>query len=152
MAAVLVAHGVRGSDVDDLLQDVALSLVRRVGELRDGRSLRPWLRTVAVNAARDLLRKHKVRDKVHAPMPVGDEVPVTAEDLGLRDRLADVITLVADLPEDLAEVLIMRSVAGMSQRAAAEALGVPVTTVETRLARARRTLRLRFEQTVESRI
>ena len=49
--------------------------------------------------------------------------------------------LVRDLHPDYSEPLLMRCVHGMTYQQIADALGVPVTTVETRLARARRQLR-----------
>jgi DNA-directed RNA polymerase specialized sigma24 family protein len=52
VAAILLAHKPRETDVDDLLQVVAVSVVRKIGELRDPGALKPWLRTVAINAAR----------------------------------------------------------------------------------------------------
>src|ERR1044071_9877896 len=52
VAAVLLAHKPRETDLEDLLQDVAMTFVRTIGRLRDEAMLRPWLRTVAINAAR----------------------------------------------------------------------------------------------------
>ena len=52
VAGVLLAHKPRTIDLEDLLQDVALSMVRRIEDLRDPAALRPWLRQVAINAAR----------------------------------------------------------------------------------------------------
>jgi DNA-directed RNA polymerase specialized sigma24 family protein len=52
VAAILLAHKPRETDLDDLLQVVAVAVVRKIGELRDPEALKPWLRTVAINAAR----------------------------------------------------------------------------------------------------
>jgi RNA polymerase sigma-70 factor (ECF subfamily) len=51
----------------------------------------------------------------------------------------------ARLPEHYREPLLLRAVRGMSYRQIADTLGVPITTVETRLARARRMLRDELE-------
>ena len=51
-----------------------------------------------------------------------------------------------DLHPDYGEPLLMRCVRGMTYAQIADALGVPLTTVETRLARARRMLRERMDQ------
>src|SRR5262245_46013564 len=61
VAAVLLAHAPQRTDVDDLLQDVAVALVRGIRGLKDEKSLRPWLRTIAVNAARSAARTAAVR-------------------------------------------------------------------------------------------
>ena len=52
IAAVLAAHAPRGTDIDDLLQEVAATLVAKHHHIRDAASLRGWLRVVAINAAR----------------------------------------------------------------------------------------------------
>ena len=44
VAAILLAHKPKWADLEDLLQEVALATVRKIGELRDPGALRPWLR------------------------------------------------------------------------------------------------------------
>src|SRR5437868_11690431 len=61
VAAVLLAHKPREAELEDLLQDVAMTFVRTVSRLRDEGMLRPWLRTVAVNAARAAGRETRRR-------------------------------------------------------------------------------------------
>lgn len=46
----------RGSDLDDLFQDVFLEAHRNLHTLKDWDALRPWLATVTVRAARRMLR------------------------------------------------------------------------------------------------
>ncbi len=141
IAAVLVAHAPRQADIEDLLQEVAATLVSRCHHLRDTASLRGWLRVVAINTARMALRDTTIERRtlrqvatrsggVHgAPEPRHDET---------RETLA----LLAELPAIYAEILLLQSAQGLSQRQIAELLDVPETTVETRLARARRMLRV----------
>ena len=145
VGAVLLAHMPRAASLDDLLQDVAVVLVERVSGLRDPAALRPWLRSVAVNAARTSARRAAARP-VEAPL--ADEpapsVPQDRRDAETRDTLEHVLTLARDLPPDLREPLLLRSLRGLSQADIAETLGLPETTIETRLARARRQLRERM--------
>src|SRR5205085_1176651 len=61
VAAILLAHKPRDLELDDLLQDVAMTFVRTISTLRDGAVLRPWLRTVAINAARATGREERRR-------------------------------------------------------------------------------------------
>src|SRR5262249_26837851 len=65
--AVLLAHKPREAELEDLLQDVAMTLVRTIGKLRDQAMLKPWLRTVAINAARASGRTAKRRRRVMGP-------------------------------------------------------------------------------------
>jgi RNA polymerase sigma-70 factor (ECF subfamily) len=143
-AAVLLAHQPRTADLEDLLQDVAMKFVAQMHTLKAPGSFRPWLRTVARNVAMSHGRRRKVRGP-HAPLPEADPVDPAHDQAQLagsiRDQLADMLRIVHGLHVDYREPLLMRSVQGMSQKAIAEALDLPVTTIETRLARARRLLR-----------
>lgn len=130
IAAVLHAHKPRDAEVDDLLQEVALSLVRHAGEVDPSRA-RPWLRRVAINCARDAGRRAKVRRR---------PVPAPGPGLGADGAGADPLQAIETLPMEYREPLLL-SLRGLSQRVIAEVMEVPVTTVETRLVRARRMLR-----------
>lgn len=150
VAAVLLAHKPREADLEDLLQEVAMTLVSRVHELRDPRALRPWLRAVAINAARMDARRVNLRRA--ALRPLQDEHSQLADPGHERDRRAAeagveaqaALAAVQALPEELREPLLLRSVRGLSQKQIAAALDLPETTVETRLCRARRLLRERL--------
>ncbi|HWB21118.1 MAG TPA: sigma-70 family RNA polymerase sigma factor, partial [Phycisphaerales bacterium] len=62
VAAILLVYKPRSVEVEDLLQEVAMTMVSRISMLRDTTSLRPWLRTVAMNAARASARGRNVRE------------------------------------------------------------------------------------------
>ncbi len=146
VAAVLLAHKPREADLEDLLQEVAMRLVRHADEVERADSPRAWLRTVAVNVARTHGRKQKVRRRVWAKeAPAMETVASAGEDpVMLREEIeegARALELAQTLPEQYREPLILRAVRGMSYRQIADAMGVPVTTVETRIVRARRMLR-----------
>jgi RNA polymerase sigma factor (sigma-70 family) len=151
VAAILLAHKPREVDLEDLLQDVALTFVRSVGELRAGAALKPWLRTVAINAARASGRKasRRRRDMVDG-LPFDPEGPGGPG--GGADEAAEVseearrlFDLALDLPEGYREPVLLRCVRGMSYRSISELMGLPETTIETRIARGRRMLRERVE-------
>ena len=144
VAAVLLAYLPRTVDLEDLLQDVAMKLIGQIHTLKAPASFRPWLRTVARNVAMTHGRRQRVRSS-DTTFPEGEPID-PAHDLAqregsIREQLADLLRIVRGLHVDYREPLLMRSVQGMSQRAIAEALDLPVTTIETRLARARRLLR-----------
>ncbi|MAG55358.1 MAG: hypothetical protein CMJ83_03620 [Planctomycetes bacterium] len=146
IAAVLVAHRPPGVDVEDLLQDVALAFVRSHLELRDARALRPWLRRCALNAAASAARRTGVREKTAATRLDWTDVADPANALAARragaaERVAATLDRVLALPVKYAEPLLLKAVQGLSQRAIAEILKLPVTTIETRLVRARRMVR-----------
>ena len=150
VAAILLAHMPREADLEDLLQDVAIAFVRNAGSLREQSSVRPWLRTVAVNIARTHGRKTRVRKSVLGPTieqagePAaaggGDGMPADE-----REQARVAMELSRNLPDEYREPLLLRAVRGLSYRQIADVLGVPITTVETRLVRARRMLREQIE-------
>ena len=108
-----------------------------------------------MNAAREAARREKLRSprtetggahdgaNFDLPDPTSDQVLITEE---ARSDLELVMRELVSLPSNYAEPLMLRSVSGFSQRRIADLIGVPVTTVETRLARARRMLRERLSR------
>ena len=153
VAALLLAHKPAAAELEDLLQEVALTAVRSVGELRDPARARPWLRSVAVNAARAAARREGLRRAATRPIRTLSEEPEDpAVDRDrrrreLRGEAEAALERVGRLPAVLREALLLRAVRGLSQRAIAELLEVPETTVESRLARGRRLLRERVAET-----
>ncbi len=153
VAAVILAHMPRDADLEDLLQDVALLMVRSIHTLTDLRALRPWLRTIAINTSRSAGRKRKVRmrifreaenldtlDEAGAGSPAGPR-----EQTAMQERGRRLMEAAQSLPPAYREPLILRTVRGLSQKQVAELLDLPETTVETRLVRARRMLREQIE-------
>jgi RNA polymerase sigma-70 factor (ECF subfamily) len=143
IAAVLAAHAPRGADIDDLLQEVASTLITKCHHLRDAASLRGWLRVVAVNTARMAGRSLSAEIRTQrglAELRRGLERGANAASRAASDA-GEMLALLSRLPQQYAEPLLLQATQGLSQRQIAELLDVPETTVETRLARARRMLR-----------
>jgi RNA polymerase sigma-70 factor (ECF subfamily) len=155
VAAILLAHKPRWADVEDLLQEVALSMVRKVSEVRDPRAIRPWLRTVAMNAAHAAARSGRRRardvgmmDETGEERFVGDAsrrgiAPPGApsEQVTDLDEGRRLMELAAQLPDGYREPLLLKALQNLSYREIGQILGLPETTVETRIARGRRQLR-----------
>lgn len=151
VAAILLAHKPRWCDVEDLLQEVALSFVRHVKEIRDPRALKPWLRIVAMNVAHQAARSGKLRswatgrqsdDGTHDADGHADERSVEADErvVGFESghRL---MQLAESIPDGYREPLLLKALQDMSYREIGVIMGLPETTVETRITRARRMLR-----------
>lgn len=141
IAAVLAAHAPRGADIDDLLQEVAATLVAKCRHIRDAASLRGWLRVVAVNAARMAGRSGAI-ERRSLRMFAGERGRQPAGmDHAAAQEARETLGLIERLPPLYAEPLMLQATQGLTQRQIAELLDVPETTVETRLARGRRMLR-----------
>ncbi|MFN0207883.1 MAG: RNA polymerase sigma factor [Planctomycetota bacterium] len=149
VAAVLFAHMPRGAELDDLLQEVATIVVEQIVTLRDPDKLRPWLRTVAINVAKGYARRDVTKRRAIRPFGEGEEEWIPdrrgSAQLAASAELQNLLLRLQSLPPEYSEPLLLQSMNGMSQKQIAAALGVPETTVETRLARARRALREQTE-------
>ncbi|HYD01400.1 MAG TPA: sigma-70 family RNA polymerase sigma factor [Phycisphaerales bacterium] len=160
VAAVIITHKPTRAELDDILQDVAATLCQKVQDVEDEAAFRGWLRMVAVNAARLAGRKHEVRQRhtaQHAAM-MGEEgragqpgsgagAPSTATLPGqMSEEAQRVLDAARSLPEEYSEPLLLRAVQGLSYRAIGQIMELPETTIETRIARARRMLRDALER------
>jgi RNA polymerase sigma-70 factor (ECF subfamily) len=133
------------------MQDVAVKVVDRIHTLASPSALRPWLRAVAANAVRQAARggaAGAVAGSGEAGWRELGGAELADERLpdrgaGPRDEAEAAIARALELPIELREPLVLRALGGLSQKEIAEGLGLPETTVETRLASARRALRER---------
>lgn len=139
IASVLAAHAPRGVDIEDLLQEVAATFVAKARDIRDAASVRGWLRVVAINEARMAARDRGMERKSLARW--ADLWRGTRRDCDAAADARETLRLLSQLPAQYAEPLLLQAGQGLSQREIAEILDVPETTIETRLARARRMLR-----------
>jgi RNA polymerase sigma factor (sigma-70 family) len=110
----------------------------------DGGSLRPWLLGIATNIARNAQRARRRYEAALSRLPPPDVVPDFAQ--ALADRIDDAQSVAAvnaalsTLRQAEREVVSLCIGSGLDYAATAEALGIPVGTVRSRLARARKKL------------
>jgi RNA polymerase sigma-70 factor, ECF subfamily len=117
--------------------------------------LRPWLAQIAVNLARNRLRR---RPPAARPLEDGDGQPLAvaapsaAEPAAVAERGQDrelLAELLAALPRGWREAVVLRHVEGLPYAEVAEVLGRPVGTVKTHVHRGVRQLREHLEARVE---
>jgi RNA polymerase sigma-70 factor (ECF subfamily) len=124
-------------EADDLVQETLLKAIAHERLWRGG-SLKAWAVTILLNAYRSRLRKQR-RLGPHDPL---DEASVaTVGTPGDSAELRAVEKGIALLPPEQREVLLLVALEGLSYRETADALGVPIGTVMSRLSRARAALR-----------
>jgi RNA polymerase sigma-70 factor (ECF subfamily) len=133
-----VCAGVLGRSplLADAVQEVFLKLALSVRQVRDPRRLGPWLGRVARNTAIDLLHAER-RDAPGRPS-VPEPGPLDA--LVRDEEQRAVLDAVMKLRPEYREVILLRYLHSNSYREIADTLGLPVSTIETRLHRARKTL------------
>ena len=143
LAAVLLVHKSGSDQLEDLLQDVAMTLVSKIGTLREAGNIRAWLRMVAVNVARASARRGRSRPRFERLTDEGQsESCDTGDGINLHDGEAQrVLALAQQLPEAYREPLLLRAVHGMRGKHIASIMDLSEATVETRIARGRRMLR-----------
>jgi RNA polymerase sigma-70 factor (ECF subfamily) len=130
------------STAEDVMALTFLEAWRLRGRIdAEGGSLRPWLLGIATNVARNMRRAARRHDDALARLPRGEEVPDFADEVVGRiddaDRLAAVRRAYEGLRRAEQDVFALCVWAGLDYAQAAEALGIPVGTVRSRLSRAR---------------
>ncbi|WP_445277046.1 RNA polymerase sigma factor [Streptomyces sp. DSM 41033] len=134
------------STAEEVLSETFLAAWRTRQAIEpEGDSLRPWLLGIATNKARNANRGRGRRlaflARRPAPEPVADIADATAGRVDDARRLAAVQRALGGLRRQEREVLVLCVWSGLDYAEAAEALGVPVGTVRSRLSRARTRLR-----------
>jgi len=125
------------SAADDLVQDTLERALNKLHLWKRGTDLRAWLFTVMHNVHINQVRSRREYAALDADAL---ELPVRAtQDVGLEMR--DMERMLARLPVEQREVLLLVVLEDLSYDEAATALGIPIGTVMSRLSRAREKLR-----------
>ena len=125
---------------DDLVQDCLERALGRLHLWRSGTNLRAWLFTIMHNLHVNNMRRRAIRPDGE-PLPdwdAGGRVRPVQDDVV---ELRSVVGALRQLPDEQREVLLLVALEELSYREAADALGIPIGTVMSRLARGRERLR-----------
>lgn len=138
------------TDAEDLVQDTLIRAYRAI-ERFDGRYPRAWLLTIMRNAQVNRVRRKRpelMRDPDETMSRVADESPDGADaesQLIDQEFEAPIENALNALPEKFRKVVELVDLNQLSYQEAADALGIPVGTVMSRLHRARRNIRQHLE-------
>jgi len=130
--------------VDDISQDVFISIYRKLSEFRFESKFTTWLYRITVNKCRDYLRKKRVRS-IFVPIADAHENVFSTgihEDIDIPGLVRKAINR---LPEKLKIPLVFRDIDGFSYNEIAEKLDCEVGTVKSRIFRARESLKAMLE-------
>jgi RNA polymerase sigma-70 factor (ECF subfamily) len=148
-------------DAEDALQDALLRAWRGLGGFEGRSSLRAWLYRIATNAALDVIARRPKRvlpldydEQEEAlwlePYPDGDLADGLAAPDARYERRESVelafVAAVQHLPATQRAALLLRDVLGFKAREVAESLDTSVESVNSALARARRSLEQRLPE------
>lgn len=143
----------------DLTQDTFLRALRSIKGFRGDAELKTWLFRIAINESRNRFRwwKRRRRDvTISIDAPIGDTdtaISDTIADRSLspeddtlrREREYALRAALSELSEPYREAVVLCDVQGLSYEETADALGVGIGTVKSRISRGREELRRRLK-------
>ncbi|MFQ5828358.1 MAG: RNA polymerase sigma factor [Candidatus Methylomirabilia bacterium] len=130
--------GCQPSSIEDLTEEVLVSVYRARHRYDAGRPFAPWVYGVARLIWKDHLRAHG-HETSHPALPFEAAKRVPSSDLGpselaeAREEVEVIRRAVQDLPEEQKAAFILRHYHGLSYEAIAETLQAPIGTVKWRL-------------------
>ena len=134
------------AEADDIVQDVLVRIYQGLASLRDGESFGGWVYRIAGRAIADAGRA-----KSRAPTAAKDsgEEPDAAadEEADLQLELGECVALfVARLPSPYREAITLTELQGLTQKDAAEMLGMSLSGMKSRVQRGREKIREMFDE------
>lgn len=132
------------SELGDVMQDIYLRIQRGLPKLRDAERFGPWVYQVARSALAD-----HGRARQRQPLPVGDPTavdlpappPDEEDSVAERELATHLAVFVAALPSPYREAVTLTELQGMTQKEAAEMLGISLSGMKSRVQRGRQQIR-----------
>lgn len=143
------------AEAEDLVQEAILRAFRGFERLRGG-DIKAWLLTIVRNCHATALEQR--RRRVVVPLPLEGErdaqalIAPTVGPEGAtieRDEGRALRRMLAALPQEQREALVLKELEDLSYREIARITGVPIGTVMSRLARARARLRTLWQVEID---
>jgi RNA polymerase sigma-70 factor (ECF subfamily) len=143
------------TDAEDVLQETFLSAFKGISKFNGRAELRTWLYRIAYNAALMRLRRPKREfvsldeasepdDGTPVPRQLYDWTRLPEQELQKAELRAEMERAIAELPEKLRAVFVLRELEDLSTEETAKALDIKIEVAKTRLHRARLRLRERL--------
>lgn len=124
--------------LEDLVHDVFVIAYQRLADYDRSRPARPWLFGIALRRHWSFSQRVAVRREVDAELEgVADHGPGPDQRLDERERSGLLLGAIQQLDLDQRAAFVMHHLEGCTAPQVAEALGVPLNTVYSRLRRAR---------------
>lgn len=127
-----------GADPQDILQDTFLKACRNLDRFDGSSALYTWLYKIARNTCIDYFRKYKY-EKKRSAFPV-EEHALSDTEPQLTEEIRLLRKAIARLPDELRELVIMKSIDEMSYQEISGITGVNEQTLKSRMLKARRLL------------
>lgn len=131
------------NDADDLYQETWLKAMKKLSTYNADKPFEPWITKIAVNTYRDMLRRKK-RSPVYDDFSTTEEKDSVIMNVAESDeerKNKDIRDAVDSLEEKLRMTVILFYFNDLGEKRTAEALGIPVGTVKSRLNKAKKILK-----------
>jgi RNA polymerase sigma factor (sigma-70 family) len=133
-------------EAEDLVQETFLKALRNFGSFQSGTNFRAWifriLRNTFLSSRSTLERRMTVELKNEEELPLSRAQCISPESLFIeRSNIAAIRSAIEQLPLRSREVILLCDVEGLAYKEIAEILEIPIGTVMSRLARARKAVR-----------
>ena len=137
-------------DAEDAVQEVFARVLDRISQFRHEASFSSWLRVLAVNVCRDMLRKRNRHpsesfDDLYASdeakMTMGESSVSQEEELIMKELLENLQEKIDLLKKEHQKLITLRYIDGLSYQKIAQLTGCSQTLVKSRLHQARKKLR-----------
>lgn len=139
------------ADVEDVLQETFARMHRGLVTLTDGERFGAWVYRIAANAIADHLRA-----RARHPLVTGEadsdlvEAAPADPDENVEAELGECVALfVARLPSPYREAITLTELEELTQKAAADMLGISLSGMKSRVQRGRERIRRMFEECCE---
>lgn len=137
-------------DAADIAQQAFAEASRTIATFRGESKLSTWLFGIAMNMVRNYLSRapHRIYkfETEESLSTIASTTIEPSEHLNQRETLQLVFAALAELPEEMGEVLSMVAIEEISYQDVADKLGIPLGTVRSRVSRARAGLRSHLEK------
>lgn len=133
------------ADAEEVAQDVFLKTYREIGRFRFESALTTWLYRVTTNQAISAVRKRgRIQDKQieynDALQPAESRGGGPSARIDRESDEAGVKAILGSLKPEQRACIVLREIEGLRYREIADALGIRINTVRSRLRRARRAI------------
>ena len=131
-------------NVDDMLQDIWLTVFKKIHKLKDARAFPVWLYRIARNKVYSGFR----RKEKFVRLPEEDQLPVSGNDEPVfnADDAVKLHRALNELQPYHREVLTLSFVGQMSYKSIADVVGCSIGTVKSRIFYAKQSLREKMER------
>lgn len=145
---IKLAYGVTGQleEAEDIAQESLLTLWRIAPKWEARATISTYLRTVVTRKAIDVIRRRKAQADDQTWEGLSDTGQNPEEELESRQTSAMVRTYLAELPDRQRAAIVLTHFENKSHQDAANAMELSVDAFSSLLARARRALRQKIEQ------